>query len=243
MLKEQFIYWYRKYIPKKIRNTIQKIILTKQGWKWKVMDFEILINKYHLTSEGIAHIGAWKAKEVHKYKKLFGDIPIVFVEPNIKLKPFIEQNLKDYKKVRCEYLALGSTKTTGALNLHYSNIDEDYIGQSSSILDPLLHPPIGDKKVEVEIITADELFNNDIIDFLSIDVQGYELEVLKGATEILKGVKNIIIEVNKSEQYRGCPLIQEIDKYLSNYNFIRKETEWYGDTEDWGDAFYQKNSN
>ena len=240
MLKDKVIYWYRKYTPSKIRNIIQKLIPTKKDWNWKIMELELLVNKYDLTSNGVAHIGAWKALEVHKYKKLFGDIPIVFVEPNKKLEPFIEKNLKGYKKVRCEYVALGSKKSIGTLNLNYSNPDQDDIGQSSSILEPLLHPPIGDKAVEVEITTADELFSNDIIDFLSIDVQGYELEVLKGSTEVLKSVNNIIIEVNKSEQYKGCPLIEEIDEYLFDFNFSRREIEWYGDTEDWGDAFYQK---
>ncbi len=211
-----------------------------QEWGWERMKLEFLVNNYNIISQGIAHIGGWKCEEVHKYKKLFGDIPVVFVEPNNKLKPFIDENLKYYKKVRCEYVALGNKDSQVFLNLNFSNPDNDDIGQSSSVLEPLLHPPIGTRKVEVEMTTADKLFKEDNVDFLSIDVQGYELEVLKGAEKLLNQVKYVITEVNKTEQYKGCVLIDELDDYLNRFGFLRMETEWWGGDGDWGDAFYIK---
>ena len=211
-----------------------------QEWGWERMKLEFLVSNYNIISQGIAHIGGWKCEEVHKYKKLFGDIPVVFVEPNNKLKPFIDENLKYYKKVRCEYVALGNKDSQVFLNLNFSNPDNDDIGQSSSVLEPLLHPPIGTKKVEVEMTTADKLFKEDNVDFLSIDVQGYELEVLKGAEKLLNQVKYVITEVNKTEQYKGCVLIDELDDYLNRFGFLRMETEWWGGDGDWGDAFYIK---
>ncbi len=213
-----------------------------QEWGWERMKLEFLVNNYNIISQGIAHIGGWKCEEVHKYKKLFGDIPVVFVEPNNKLKPFIDENLKYYKKVRCEYVALGNKDSQVFLNLNFSNPDNDDIGQSSSVLEPLLHPPIGTRKVEVEMTTADKLFKEDNVDFLSIDVQGYELEVLKGAEKLLNQVNYVITEVNKTEQYKGCVLIDELDDYLNRFGFLRMETEWWGGDGDWGDAFYIKDN-
>lgn len=213
-----------------------------QEWGWERMKLEFLVNNYNIISQGIAHIGGWKCNEVHKYKKLFGDIPVVFVEPNNKLKPFIDENLKYYKKVRCEYVALGNKDSRVFLNLNFSNPDNDDIGQSSSVLEPLLHPPIGTRKVEVEMTTADKLFKEDNVDFLSIDVQGYELEVLKGAEKLLNQVNYVITEVNKTEQYKGCVLIDELDDYLNRFGFLRMETEWWGGDGDWGDAFYIKDN-
>lgn len=207
-------------------------------WHWERMKLDFLVDKYNIRSEGIAHIGGWKCREVHTYKKLFGDIPIVFVEANKKLKPYIDENLENYNFVRCEYVALGNKNSTEFLNLNFSNPDNDDIGQSSSILEPHLHPPIGTRKVKVEMTTADKLFVNDKVDFLSIDVQGYELEVLKGSKKILKKVKYIITEVNRTEQYKGCVLVSELDDYLKGFGFQRIETEWWGGDGGWGDAFY-----
>ena len=71
-----------------------------------------------------------------------------------------------------------------------------------------------------------------------MDVQGYELEVLKGATESLKHIDYLMCEVNRAEVYEECCMIDELDSFLSNYNFKRVETTWDGIT--WGDAFYVK---
>ena len=204
---------------------------------WKVMDLDTIVKKYDLKSNCIGHVGAWKAREISNYKRLFGDVTVIFVEANKKLKPYIDENIKSYENVRCEYIALGSEVSKGILNLHEV---EGSTGQSSSLLEPYLHPSIGTETIEVEITTADILFNNDPVDFLSIDVQGYELEVLKGATNILPNVDTLIVEVNRTEQYKDCALVQDLDQYLKSFNLTRVETEWWGDKEDWGDALYIK---
>jgi hypothetical protein len=71
-----------------------------------------------------------------------------------------------------------------------------------------------------------------------MDVQGYELEVLKGASKFLSHIQFIYCEVNRAEVYEGCPMIEEIDQFLGEYNFERVDTNWAGDT--WGDALYVK---
>ncbi len=48
----------------------------------------------------------------------------------------------------------------------------------------------------------------------------------------------MILEVNKRELYKGCPVVSDIDKYLYKYNFIRTDTHYWRDSFSWGDAFY-----
>ena len=73
-----------------------------------------------------------------------------------------------------------------------------------------------------------------------MDVQGYELEVLKGAKETLCHIDYVYCEVNRNEIYENNALIEEIDAYLSFYGMTRIETSWWPDS-DWGDAFYMRN--
>ena len=54
---------------------------------------------------------------------------------------------------------------------------------------------------------------------MKIDVQGFELEVLKGSYSTLKKIKYIIIEVSNDEIYFKQPLANEIIKYLNSNNF------------------------
>lgn len=76
---------------------------------------------------------------------------------------------------------------------------------------------------------------------LSIDVQGYELEVIKGASETLATIDCIISEINRDEIYENCVQIDELDSYLNDIGFTRAVTIWTA--HDWGDALYVRDMN
>lgn len=59
-------------------------------------------------------------------------------------------------------------------------------------------------------------------DFLKLDVQGYELEVLKGAEEALRpgGIRVILAEVNLLEIYQDVPLMDTLLGWLSQRGFV-----------------------
>jgi hypothetical protein len=91
------------------------------------------------------------------------------------------------------------------------------------------------KKVEVETLDS---YNYTDYNFINMDVQGYELEVLKGSVETLKQVDYVYCEVNRDEVYENNAYVGEIDEFLFSYNMERVETNWEGGT--WGDALYIK---
>jgi hypothetical protein len=74
--------------------------------------------------------------------------------------------------------------------------------------------------------------------FLNVDVQGYELEVLKGFGDLLQGIDYVYAEVNTNYLYEGCALVGDLDEYLSNYGFTRVLTSMT--VHEWGDALYIK---
>jgi FkbM family methyltransferase len=56
-------------------------------------------------------------------------------------------------------------------------------------------------------------------EFLKIDVQGYELEVLKGAERVLSSVDVILTEVNHTELFKGVPLSAELIAWIAQRGF------------------------
>src|SRR6185295_19143894 len=57
-------------------------------------------------------------------------------------------------------------------------------------------------------------------DLIKLDVQGYELEVLKGAPECLGAVKAVLTEVSFLEYYHGQCLFHEVVAYLAGFDLL-----------------------
>lgn len=57
-------------------------------------------------------------------------------------------------------------------------------------------------------------------DLLKLDVQGYELQVLKGGTASLPRVGAILAEVNLLDIHKGVPLLDELVGWLAGHNFV-----------------------
>jgi FkbM family methyltransferase len=80
-----------------------------------------------------------------------------------------------------------------------------------------------DFTVEIETTTLDSFCENEGIqdvDFLQVDVQGADLQVLEGASRLLKdSVLGVKIEVEPSPLYLNQPLFAEVDTYLRSQEF------------------------
>jgi FkbM family methyltransferase len=202
-----------------------------------LIDLIKLNEKYNLKLKGVIHIGAHYGEEYDTYTKL-GIKNIIFFEP-----------LSDNFRILSEKIgnnAILVNKALGSENRQIEmNVETNNESQSSSILEPVIHlaqyPWIKfDKKETVNMATLDsELKDIERYNFINIDVQGYELEVFKGAIKTLENIDYIMSEVNKDEVYKNCARVEEIDEFLWFYGFKRVETSWDGYT--WGDAFYIKN--
>ena len=81
-------------------------------------------------------------------------------------------------------------------------------------------------------------YDPDLYDTMHIDVQGYELEVLKGAVASLASIDEITVEVNRAELYEGCPMAEEIIMFLEDQGFALITIEWMGGT--WGDCLMRR---
>lgn len=85
--------------------------------------------------------------------------------------------------------ALGAAQGVGAFISQRKNIGGSRIAELSA------DPKLGDRVIETEITSLDEfdLPGNSKVGLLKLDVEGYELEVLKGASGLIKGHKPLIL--------------------------------------------------
>ncbi len=85
-------------------------------------------------------------------------------------------------------------------------------------------------EVEVSVAKLDDIltssknksatwFNENGVDIFKIDTQGWELEVLRGATEVLKRTKVVLTEWQFDDIYGQPPPLHDLDKNLSDAGF------------------------
>jgi hypothetical protein len=82
------------------------------------------------------------------------------------------------------------------------------------------------REVDVEVVSLDELLNQgelpyrDPPDFLSIDTQGSELSIIKGAKRaIIDNVLGMVVEVEIKEMYSNQPRLGDIVRLLEEFGF------------------------
>jgi len=202
---------------------------------YKFMDLLSLFEKYNMIVDGVIHVGAHIGQEIDFYEKIspnkiamFEPVPSTFE----RLKNKVGNRAVLYNK------ALGNERKMVEINIETAND-----GQSNSILEPgvcmsSLYPHIiFDHKILVELTKLDDYVELFGYNFINIDTQGYELEVLKGGSKILRTINYIVVEVNKDEIYKNCPMIEELDNFLKPYGFKRVETSWENL---WGNSLYVK---
>lgn len=74
----------------------------------------------------------------------------------------------------------------------------------------------------VDVVSLDQWCREnkvDWIDHLKIDTQGSELDILKGASDVIKTVRSIEVEVEFNPMYIGQPLFHDVDRFLRDQGF------------------------
>lgn len=205
-----------------------------------LISFSTICQKYGFLPSGIIHIGAHEMEERQDY-----------LSHNVKKIIWIEGNPELSEK--CSKLI--NPEEEKVINaLVYSENDKEFEfkitnnSQSSSILEFSKHKEYHPHVEFVNSITMKSrrvdsiLIESGVIpgefDFVNLDIQGVELQALKGFGKYLDTVKYIYTEINSGEVYKGNDTLEDMDSYLIDKGFYRAET--YLTPYEWGDAFYIK---
>jgi len=195
-----------------------------------------LFAKYGIKPTGVLHIGANVGEEAPVYEQL-GIKKQIWIEGNpdifLKLKANIAHNPQ---AVALNYVIGDENKT---VTFHIANNN----GQSSSVLElgthAQQHPDVRYiNHIEAKMHRIDSLgLDLEGVDFLNIDLQGFEQQALRGMGDLLHQFKWAYLEINKADVYKGCIQVNDLDLFMLGFGFKRVESIWVGN---WGDGLYIK---
>jgi FkbM family methyltransferase len=170
-----------------------------------------LIQKYNLTS--FLDIGANVGDVSAHVRAVFPNIKIFCIEANpacehdltAKNLSYRIECLSDVISQKNFYVStIGDGKNTGAslykeLTPYYS--DEKY------------------KTLDLITNTLDNIFPSEIFDFIKMDTQGSELDIMKGGKNLCARAKFIKIEVAVLPYNLGAPFKDDVFSYLKSINY------------------------
>jgi FkbM family methyltransferase len=176
------------------------------------------LKEYNINT--IIDVGANEGQFASKIKLVLPMATIHCFEPLEEPYKGLQQNFKDDATVHLYKYGLGASDEE-------KEIFVNNYTPSSSLLEMLdLHKENFDfaKEAHPERISVrrlDSFFNDNIKRplLLKIDVQGYEMFVLKGGQNTLQQADILIIETSFYPLYAGQPLFEEIYDYLTRFGF------------------------
>lgn len=180
------------------------------------------LKKYLPADPVIIDCGAHIGSDSVELARIFPKASIHCFEPVPDIFTKLEHNTKPYKNIIRYKLALGTENIQTEMFVSSGNSDA-----SSSLLQPTghleTHPDVYFKnKILVEMITLDEWARkNNIkkIDFLWLDMQGFELPMLQVSEKALSTISCIHTEVSLKETYKNAVLYDGYKKWLESRGF------------------------
>lgn len=159
----------------------------------KFLDYCQTQNKKFKT---VIDIGAWCgtwAKAMEPFAK-----KVIAFEPDKVHFACLERNCT----INCD----PRQEAVGSENKHVSLTEDDFT-QSKRV----------EKEGDIRMVTLDSLAYENV-DLIKIDVEGYEMEVLKGANNTLADTQYLMIELNNNTKKYGSSNI-DVEKHIKSLGF------------------------
>ena len=198
--------------------------------KKKILNFlkEKNLNNFDIVFD----IGAHKGETINLFIKNFRVNKIYSFEASpINFKILKKKNIKHQRvQIILENIAVGSkngiaqlkqVQESSSSTLSHINLDSNYFKKKKKILNFFSNKEYF-HNIEVEIKTLNEYLDQNLIkfiDFLKIDTEGYEFEVLLGLKDKLKNVKIILFEHHFDDMLKKNYTFRDINSLLIKNNF------------------------
>lgn len=203
-----------------------KRALVNLGFKLDRDHFQLLANQHlfapdmrlglkYLAARGvqprtIIDIGAFEGNWAKMAMEVWPDANIVMIEANPD-KTVLLRSDPAFKNATVVEALLGSEEGA-AVTFHVME-------SGSSVFEE--HSPVERRHLVLRQETLDGVAEDlDNADFIKIDVQGYELEVLKGGSQTLSRAEAILIELSLIEINEGAPILDTALSFMKTAGFV-----------------------
>jgi FkbM family methyltransferase len=164
--------------------------------------------------DGGACMGNW----TRRFLNVFPRASVLMIEPQERHAEALRQYAADNAdRVKFAPALVGPP---GVREVPFVVMEDRFGGTGSSVLPE--NSDIPRHTVTMPVATLDEVIAAHSMtapDFIKLDVQGYELEVLKGARKALGQAEFVLLEVSTWQYNQGAPLLAEVASWMDAAGF------------------------
>jgi FkbM family methyltransferase len=206
-------------LPKLLKNTIRRYCRLRLFGEQPFVDEVFAIDRtYELIKRNqvdiltAVDIGANKGQWAQAFSRYFPQSSLLSIEAN-------PDNLALLRQVNPDSIQACLAETAGQRRTFYlPNPAVERINTGASLYREVLPGYADPVCLELETSTLDGLSRE--FDLIKLDVQGAELDVLKGGAATLNSAKFVMIELGLSCYNHNAPLAAEVIAYLHGRGFI-----------------------
>jgi len=176
------------------------------------MDFFKLVQ--YIEPKRVVDIGAHVGDFTKQLASMSPNCEFILVEAN----PYCEEYLK---KLNQPYKILALSNQVGTTHLYVEKANSIGTGASLYRENTEWYGEGKYELVEVPVDTLDNqnFFPEEVIDIVKMDVQGAELDILKGGMRTIKKAECLLLEMQMKEYNIGAPMAQDVIIYLADHGF------------------------
>ncbi|MEO5910957.1 MAG: FkbM family methyltransferase [Pelobium sp.] len=159
----------------------------------------------------ILDIGAYEGHWAQLFLKEFPESKIMMLEGQEQKETFLSPLCQSNPSLHYQIALLGSKEEEVTFHIYEtasSVLSEN--NETGAILQTRMLK-------RLDLIVENTLFA--VPDFIKIDTQGYELEILKGGLKTLKHAQAVLLEVSLLPIYQNCPLVDEVIIFMKDQGF------------------------
>lgn len=182
-----------------------------------------LFNELNLKNELCFDVGANVGNKTEKFLSLGASV--VCIEPQEYCVSILNSKFSNNEKVKIVKSALGSsndTKTMFISNEHtLSTMSADFMLETTK---HRFKNTVWQKEETINVSTLDNMIENyGVPKYCKIDVEGYEVEILKGLSKQIKYISIEFVPELKQKTFQCIDTINKLGNY--RYNYIDGESE------------------
>lgn len=182
---------------------------THHIWNDFMSDRIKALNNINYTPKKVLDIGANIGQFHDMITSIFPDVEMLSIEGNVNCEKYLKEKNLNYK--------ICMLSNSEKLATFYTNAE---VCGGSSLFKETTEYYVNSQEIKVNTTTLDSIIPPSIVyDYIKLDVQGAELDIIKGGLHTILKSSFLQLELSILEYNEGAPLIGDIISFLNPLGF------------------------